>query len=249
MQKVLARAGVASRRKAEELIRQGRVKVDGVTVTQLGFKVNPEKAVIEVDGRRIDTKPKLVYIALHKPRGYVTTTSDPHVPFERTVMSLLPPQYRSLHYIGRLDKDSEGLLLLTNDGELTHLISHPRHSFEKRYIVSVDGVVKRSHLKQLRDGIVLDDGKRHSAKACIVYLSKHTTTLLVSIREGRKRQIRVMMERLGFKVKRLVRVSIGPIKLGELRPGEFRHLTGDEVKSLFDAARGSTSQKVDSGSV
>ncbi|MFA4029320.1 MAG: hypothetical protein GDYSWBUE_002195 [Candidatus Fervidibacterota bacterium] len=237
LQKVLARVGVASRRKAEELIKQGRVKVDGVTVTQLGFKVDAERSVIEVDGKRIDTRLKAVYIALHKPRGYVTTASDPHVPFEKTVMSLLPPQYRNLHYIGRLDKDSEGLLLMTNDGELTHLVTHPRHGIEKRYIVTVEGIVRQSHLKRLREGIILDDGKRHTAKARIISLGRRTTTLAVSIREGRKRQIRVMMNKLGFKVTRLVRVAVGPIKLGGLSPGEFRHLTDEEVTALYEAAK------------
>lgn len=238
LQKVLARVGVASRRKAEELIRQGRVKVDGVVVTQLGFKVDADRSVIEVDGRRIDTKPRAIYIALYKPKGYVTTSSDPHVPFSRTVMSLLPPQYRNLHYIGRLDKDSEGLLLLTNDGKLTHLVTHPRHKVEKRYIVTVDGIVRQSHLRRLRDGIALDDGRKHSAKARIISVGKDTTTLLISIREGRKRQIRIMMEKLGFKVTRLVRVAVGPIKLGNLRPGEFRHLTKEEVAALYEAAMG-----------
>jgi len=236
LQKVLSRAGVASRRKAEELIKQGRVKVDGVVVTQLGFKVDPERCVIEVDGVRVKVDAKPIYIALYKPRGYVTTKSDPHVPFERTVFSLLPPEYRKLHYVGRLDKDSEGLLLLTNDGHLTHLVTHPHHELEKRYVVTVEGSIEPSHIKQLKDGILLDDGKKHKAKVRILSSGKHTTTMLVCIREGRKRQIRVMMGKVGLRVKRLIRVSIGPIKLGGLRQGEFRHLSEDEVEALYKAA-------------
>lgn len=243
LQKVLSRSGIASRRKAEELIKQGRVKVDGVTVTQLSFKVDPNSSVIEVDGKRIDVKVEPIYIALHKPRGFVTTRSDPHVPFERTVISLLPPQYHHLHYIGRLDKDSEGLLLLTNDGTLTHLITHPRHGLEKVYIVTVEGIVKPSQLKKLRDGIILDDGRKHTAKARIICFGKRTTTLLVKIHEGRKRQIRVMMKELGLRVKRLMRIAVGPIKLGNLRPGDFRHLSEEEIKALFDAVKRGVEKK------
>jgi 23S rRNA pseudouridine2605 synthase len=237
LQKVLSRAGIASRRKAEELIKQGRVKVDGVVVTQLGFKVDPERSVIEVDGMRVKVDAKPIYIALYKPRGYVTTRSDPHVPFEKTVFSLLPPEYRKLHYVGRLDKDSEGLLLLTNDGSLTHLVTHPRHELEKRYIVTVEGSVEQRHIKQLEEGILLDDGRKHKAKVRLLSSGKHTTTMLVCIREGKKRQIRIMMEKVGLRVKRLIRVSIGPIKLGKLRQGEFRHLSEDEVEALYKAAK------------
>ena len=236
LQKILARAGIASRRKAEELIRQGRVKVNGEVVRQLGIKVDPNHSRIEVDGRLVKIPNEFVYIALHKPRGYVTTRKDQHVPYERTVMSLLPPEYQHLHYVGRLDRDSEGLLLLTNDGELTHLVTHPRHHLEKRYIVTVNGVVTDEHLYRLSRGVTLDDHRKHRAKVRILSRQRNATTLEMVIHEGRKRQIRRMLQVVGLKVCRLVRIAVGPIKLGDLPAGKFRHLTKREVEALKRAA-------------
>ncbi len=232
LQKVLARAGVASRRKAEELIRQGRVEVNRRVVTELGVKVDPERDEIRVDGERIrPDRLKRRYVVLNKPRGVITTVRDP---FGRpTVMDLVPKaREHALVPVGRLDEESEGLLILTNDGDLVNRLTHPRYGHEKEYRVEVYGTPDERDLKAIRRGIVLEDGRTAPAKAWVERRGEHTSTLRIVLREGRKRQIRRMMKALGHPVKRLVRLRVGNLTLSGLSPGAWRELTPEEVERL-----------------
>ena len=228
LQKALAHAGVASRRKCEELILQGRVRVNSQVVTQLGTKVDPAQDTIEVDGQPI-TLEKKVYIALHKPRGYLSDTLD----FRGRPSALgLVPGGERLYPAGRLDARSEGLLLLTNDGELANLLTHPRYEHTKEYHVYVEGHPDDETLRRWRRGVFLDGRQTAPAEVSVLRHKRHRTWLRVVLREGRKRQIRRMAEMLGYRVHRLIRVRIGPVHLGDLKPGEWRHLTKRELKEL-----------------
>ncbi|MDQ7029290.1 MAG: pseudouridine synthase [Ardenticatenia bacterium] len=200
LQKVLARAGVASRRKAEELIRQGRVEVNRRVVTQLGVKVDPERDEIRVDGERIrPDRLRRRYVALNKPRGIITTVRDPRG--RPTVMDLVPKaRDYALVPVGRLDRESEGLLLLTNDGDLVNRLTHPRYGHEKEYRVEVYGVPDERDVKAIRRGIVLEDGRTAPADVWVERRGEHTSTLRLVLREGRKRQIRRMMQAIGHPV-------------------------------------------------
>lgn len=229
LHKVLAHAGVDSRRAAEEMILAGRVAVNGQVVTRLGTKVDPEHDSITVDGRPIPKRVKKTYLMLNKPAGYITTVSDPeHRP---TVMELVPHNSR-IYPVGRLDANSEGLILMTNDGEFANLLAHPRYSYEKEYHVAVPGTVKEDDLRALREGVVLDGRKTAPALVRVLSSDGKTTWLSMTIHEGRNRQIRRMLHALGYRVERLVRMRIGSLWLGSLPRGQYRNLTPAEVRML-----------------
>src|SRR4051794_10076002 len=229
--KYLAHAGVASRRAAEQLVFDGRVRIDGAVVTDPARDVDDSHRV-EVDGRAVTTKehPRLVY-ALHKPAGVVSTAHDTHG--RPTVVGLVPSSER-LYPVGRLDADTTGLLLLTNDGELANLLTHPRYGVSKTYRASVHGgPVKPERVKALAEGVELDDGPTAPAKARRLAHDR----VEITIREGRKRQVRRMIEAVGLRVRSLERVQFGPLRIGTLEPGEHRRLKAPEIEALRRAAR------------
>jgi 23S rRNA pseudouridine2605 synthase len=233
---VLARAGIGSRRACEQLIIEGRVTVDG-KVTTLGDRVDPESQRVEVDGVVVPTRPGLVYYLLNKPAGTVTTASDPHG--RTTVLELVPEEPR-VFPVGRLDFDTEGLLLVTNDGELTNLLTHPRHGVEKSYLVEVEGHPAPAIIRRLREGVDLDDGRTAPARVRKVQEHSATSALEITIHEGRNRQVRRMCDAVGHPVRRLVRTRIGPLHDRRLAPGEWRPLTAREVQKLYGVAADAT---------
>ena len=224
LQKVLARAGLGSRRACEELIAEGRVTVNDV-VAELGRRVDPATDRVAVDGVPVGVAPGLVHYLLNKPRGVVTTASDPRG--RPTVVEAVPAEPR-VFPVGRLDVDSEGLLLLTNDGELTHRLTHPSFGVDKEYLVSVTGRPSRAALRRLREGVELDDGPTAPARVADL----EPGLLRITIHEGRNRQVRRMCEAVGHPVTRLVRRRIGPISDDRLPPGSWRPLTPEEVRAL-----------------
>jgi 23S rRNA pseudouridine2605 synthase len=228
LQKILARAGFGSRRASEALIAAGRVRVNG-EVAALGDRADPEIDRIEVDGAVVGIRPGLVHYLLNKPAGVVTTASDPHG--RPTVVGLVPAEPR-VFPVGRLDADTEGLLLLTNDGELAHRLTHPSFGVDKEYLADVEGRPTRGALRRLREGVELDDGPTAPAKVSLV----GDRLLRITIHEGRNRQVRRMCDAVGLPVRRLVRVRIGPIADRRLAPGEWRALEPDEVRALERAA-------------
>jgi 23S rRNA pseudouridine2605 synthase len=229
--KYLASAGIASRRASEEIVRAGRVKVDGVRVTDAARDVGSADAVT-VDGKPLEQPPERVVYALNKPAGVVSTARDTHG--RPTVVSLVPRDQR-LYPVGRLDTDTTGLILLTNDGELAHRLTHPRFEVDKTYRVQVANPPIRKHaLRALRDGVQLDDGTTAPARA----RRAGPATLELTIHEGRKRQVRRMCEAVGHPVKRLERVRFGPLSLGDLKPGRYRRLTKGELRRLSAGAAG-----------
>lgn len=236
LQKVLARAGIASRRACEDLIAAGRVVVDGQPA-ELGQRVDVEHVRIEVDAVPISVASGLVYYLLNKPVGHITTARDPQG--RPTVVDLVPSDPR-VFPVGRLDQDTEGLLILTNDGELTHRLTHPSHGVEKEYLVHVEGVPTRGTLRRLREGVELDDGVTAPAKVSTV----EPDLLRITISEGRNRQVRRMCAAVGHPVRRLVRVRVGPLADRSLAPGAWRDLTTDEVRAL-ERAVGPTTQGSD----
>lgn len=235
LQKLLARSGIASRRKAEDLIREGRVSVNG-SVAHLGDKADFENDAIRVDGKRVHPKKVHHYLLLNKPKGYVSTSSDPEG--RRTVFDLVPPKFRTaLVCAGRLDYDSEGLLILTDDGELVQRLTHPRFGSQKVYAVKVKGVPEESRLEKLRSGVVVDG--RRTAPAAIEFRrhpnrgrGEKNSWLNVTLTEGRNRQIREMFFRIGHPVQRLIRTSIGSLSDNRLPTGALRELTAEEVRHL-----------------
>lgn len=236
LQKILSAAGIASRRAAETLIREGRVSLNGQTVTELGTKADPDADDVRVDGRRVKAAPRRRYILLYKPRGYITTRSDPqHRP---TVIDLLTKGgVRDYVYpAGRLDYDSEGLLLLTSDGDLAARLTHPRHGVEREYVVRVRGIPDRHALERLSKGVVLDGRRTVPAGVTLETVidadDGAQAVLSFVIREGRNREVRNMCDAIGHPVVRLKRVRIGPITDDRIRPGEFRDLTEREVAQL-----------------
>jgi 23S rRNA pseudouridine2605 synthase len=234
LQKVLARAGMGSRRTCEALIAEGRVTVDG-EVAVLGRRVDIERVHIEIDGVPVPVAADLVSYLLNKPPGVITTLSDPQG--RRTVVDLVPTEPR-VFPVGRLDYDSEGLLVLTNDGELTQLLTHPRHGVPKAYLAEVVGVPTPGEVRRLREGIELDDGLTAPARISVVAQHADGAALEIVIHEGRNRQVRRMCEAIGHPVSRLVRTRIGPISDARLAPGEWRPLQPDEVRALYAAAVG-----------
>ena len=230
LQKIIAHAGICSRRKAEEYIAQGRVKVDGQPITEPGFKVDPEQVVITVDGKPLREEKK-VYILLHKPRGYVTTLSDPQG--RPIVTDLLPDIPERLFPVGRLDLDSEGALLLTNDGALANRVLHPRFEVKKTYEATVRGFPKKSDLRKLEQGIVLDGTKTWPALLRVTKKEKDVTVIEIIIHEGKKRQVRKMFQAVGYPVIRLKRTAYGGLRLENLAAGRCRFLDKNDLKKLF----------------
>jgi 23S rRNA pseudouridine2605 synthase len=234
LQKILSRAGIASRRASERLMIEGRVSVNGTTVRELGSKADPEHDDIRVDGRRIRLPDRHRYLLLNKPRGYVTTRSDPQA--RPTVVDLVGVR-DYVYPVGRLDFDSEGLLVLTNDGDLAARLTHPSHGVERVYEARVLGVPDERDLARLRRGLVLEGRPTGPAEVRLLGGSRPATaTLLITVREGRNRQVRKMCDAIGHPVDRLKRVAIGPIRDSRLKPGEWRELTPDEVKKLRGSA-------------
>ncbi len=237
LQKILANAGVASRRKCEELIKEGKVAVNDKVVTELGAKADPDKDAITVNGRPIKREQKL-YLLFHKPKGVITTMSDPKG--RSTVHDYLKGIKERVYPVGRLDYDSEGLLLLTNDGELAHKLTHPKHHVPKTYHATVERVPHGNDLDKLKKGIKLEDGMTAPAEAEYYDVDPEGkyATISITIHEGRNRQVRRMFEAIRHPVTRLKRVSFGGIVLGGLQRGKYRKLTPEEVQKLRDAADG-----------
>ncbi len=230
LQKYMASCGVAARRKCETLIRQGRVSVNGHVITELGTRIDPDKDIVSLDGKLLSPPPDFVYYALNKPIGVVVTASDSHgLP---TVLQLLSNIPERIFPVGRLDRDTEGLLLLTNDGELANRLMHPRYHLEKEYLVTVAREVDEHNLRWLRKGIMIDGKRTLRAQIQCVRRSRGFVRYRVVIREGRKRQLRRMFKSVGHPVVALKRVVIGPIRLGRLHTGDFRHLTQKEIRNL-----------------
>ncbi len=235
LQKVLAQAGIASRRACEVLISEGRVEVNSEVVLEQGRRVDPERDVIRVDGARIPPPRRHRYVALNKPRGVIATMDDPEG--RRTIADLLDTrQLRNerLFHIGRLDTDSEGLLIMTNDGDLAQRLAHPSYEVSKTYIAEVAGVVSEQTLKRLRRGITLEDGPVRPTSVKIVSSAGDKTILKITLQEGRNRIVRRTMEAVGHPVRRLSRIGIGPVRLGNLKVGEYRELTREELGGLLD---------------
>ena len=233
LQKFLANAGIASRRASEELIVAGRVRVNGVVVRELGTRVVADADRIEVDGKLVEPSRR-EWIVLHKPRGYLTTRLDTHA--RRTVYDLLPEQLHGLFYIGRLDRDSEGVLLFTNDGDVAHLMLHPSAEIEREYDVVVAGELDDTKFFRLKRGVELDDGLAKPKRIRRVGVTTdNKTRIMLTLTEGRKREVRRMMEAVGHGVVRLVRTRYGPVALADLPPGKWRRLTREELAALPEA--------------
>jgi 23S rRNA pseudouridine2605 synthase len=232
LQKVLAQAGLGSRRACEALIEAGRVEVNGEVAT-LGRRVDPEHDRVTVDGVTIPVRPGLVYYLLNKPPKVVTTAHDPEG--RPTVLDLVPAEPR-VFPVGRLDWDTEGVLLLTNDGPLAHGLTHPSHGVPKTYLADVSGVPGRAALRRLREGVDLDDGRTAPAKARVAQATPAGAALEIVIHEGRNRQVRRMCEAVGHPVRRLVRTRFGPLHDQRLAPGQWRALTQAEIRALYAAA-------------
>jgi 23S rRNA pseudouridine2605 synthase len=233
LQKVLAHAGVASRRKAEKIIREGRVTVNGKVVTQLGTKVDSDRDEIRVDGERVHIASSYVYVLFNKPRGVLSTMEDKR---GRTALGDLLAIPTRLYPVGRLDVKSEGLILLTNDGELANLLTHPRYEHEKEYLVLVNGSPSDKTLEVWQRGVMLEG--QLTAPARVEVLSRGDSSLLrVVMREGRKRQIRNVASLLGHPVRELKRVRLGPLQLGALEAGQWRYLTAQEIRQLESLKR------------
>jgi 23S rRNA pseudouridine2605 synthase len=236
LQKVLSQAGIASRRVAERMIIDGRVEVDGQLVTELGTRVDPDASVIRVDGARVVLDDSLVYLALNKPRGMHSTMSDDRG--RPCIGDLVEHRVRGnkkLFHVGRLDADTEGLILLTNDGELAHRLMHPSFEVPKTYLATVNGAVPRGLGKKLRAGIELDDGPVAVDDFAVVDAIPGKTLLRVTLHEGRKRIVRRMLAEVGFPVQTLVRTDLGAVSLGEQRPGSIRALRRNEIGELYKA--------------
>jgi 23S rRNA pseudouridine2605 synthase len=236
LQKVLSQAGIASRRVAERMITDGRVEVDGQVVTELGTRVDPDASEIRVDGARVILDESLVYLALNKPQGMHSTMSDDRG--RPCIGDLVEHRVRGnkkLFHVGRLDADTEGLILLTNDGELAHRLMHPSYEIPKTYVATVNGTVPRGLGKKLRAGIELDDGPIAVDDFAVVDAVPGKTLIRVTLHEGRKRVVRRMLAAVGFPVQALVRTDLGAVSLGDQRPGSIRALRRNEIGELYKA--------------
>lgn len=229
LQRALARAGFGSRRACEQLIVEGRVTVGG-TIATLGDKVEPGVAHVRVDDVEVNLDPSVRYYALHKPSGVVTTLRDPQG--RPDIRRYLPAEGPRVFPVGRLDRDSEGLLLLTNDGELANRLTHPSHGVEKEYLAEVEGAPTAKQMARVRSGVELDDGPARAVRAHVVGTSKGRGAVRVVMTEGRKREVRRLLAAVGLPVTRLVRLRVGPIRLGDLEPGAVRPLARDEIQAL-----------------
>ncbi len=235
LQKLLAQSGVASRRKCEELMLDGLVEVDGEVVTRLGTKVDPRTAVIRVDGKRLPPISPHVYLVLNKPRGVVSTMSDPQG--RRTLGDLVADRPERLFHVGRLDTDTEGLILLTNDGDFAQKVAHPSYELTKTYVAEVTGSVERTTVKRVLAGVTLDDGAVEAHAFKVVSSTKDKSIVELVIHEGRNRIVRRLLDEVGHPVTRLTRTAIGPVRLQGLRSGTLRDLTLGELGVLLDAAK------------
>ena len=239
LQKVLAHAGVASRRACEQLIADGRVSVDGITVTEAGVRVDPLTQEIRVDGSRILTNPELITLMLHKPAGVVTTMEDPEgrptvAQYGRDYLAEHPelPDSLRLVHVGRLDTETEGLLLLSNDGELSHRLMHPSFEIAKTYVAIVEGQVEPWVPRKLRRGIELEDGEAKADRVTVKDSGPRGSIVEITLHSGKNRIVRRMLDAVGHPVTRLARTRLGPLRLGNLRPGETRALSGEEIAAL-----------------
>ncbi|HET6626954.1 MAG TPA: pseudouridine synthase [Nocardioidaceae bacterium] len=235
LQKLLAQSGVASRRKCEELMLAGLVEVDGEVVTRLGTKVDPRTAVIRVDGQRLPPVTPHAYLVLNKPRGVVSTMSDPEG--RRTLADFVEDRPERLFHVGRLDTDTEGLILLTNDGDFAQRVAHPSYQLDKTYIAEVPGPVDKTTVREVLTGVTLEDGPVQVSSFRVVSAHKDRAIVELVIHEGRNRIVRRLLDAVGHPVKRLTRTAIGPVRVTGLRAGELRELTRDELGTLLDAAR------------
>jgi 23S rRNA pseudouridine2605 synthase len=234
LQKILARAGIASRRKCEEYIAEGRVTVDGTPVTEMGVKVDLEHHAICFDGNPVHIEKKVYYL-LYKPRGVICTQHDPQG--RKRAVDMLRGVRERVFPVGRLDMDSEGLLILTNDGEFGNRIAHPRHEIAKTYIVDVQGTVADAQVQRLTDGVRLEEGIAKVQKARVLARSNDVSRMLVTLAEGKKREIRRMLDALGFPVTKIKRIRIGSLRMGTLMPGQHRELSPEEIRALMSCAR------------
>lgn len=232
LQKVLAAAGVASRRACEELIGEGRVEVNGRVVTEQGVRVDPDRDVIRVDGSRIPPPRRHLYLVFNKPRGVVSTMDDPEG--RPTLRDYLTGRRERLFHVGRLDTDTDGLLILTNDGDFAHRLAHPSYQVPKTYLAEVSGVVTRATIAQLRSGVTLDDGPVAFSSVKLDSTAADRSLIKITLHEGRNRIVRRTMEAVGHPVRRLSRIGIGPVRLGTLKVGELRDLTREELGGLLD---------------
>lgn len=233
LQKVLASAGIGSRRHCEELIGEGRVEVDGQIVRRFGARVDPETQVIRVDGKRIASKPDVAYLAFNKPRQVLTAMKDDRG--RATITDFLGDRSPRLFHVGRLDYDTEGLMLLTNDGELAHRLAHPSYEVAKTYVAEVPGPVPREVGRRLLAGVELEDGSATADRFRVLNQSGNRALVEITLHEGRKRIVRRMLDEVGHPVSRLSRITVGPVKLGDLRPGVTRDLTAKEIGELYAA--------------
>ena len=236
LQKVLSQAGIASRRVAERMILDGRVEVDGQIVTELGTRVHPDRQVVRVDGTRVLLDEDLVYLALNKPKGMHSTMADDQG--RPCIGDLVEHRVRGnkkLFHVGRLDADTEGLILLTNDGELAHRLMHPRYEVSKTYLATVQGTVPRGLSKKMRDGVELDDGPAYVDEFAVVDMAAGKSLVKIVLHEGRNRIVRRLMAEVGYPVKELVRTHIGTVALGDQRVNSLRALTRKEVGELYQA--------------
>lgn len=230
LQRFLAAAGLGSRRACEQLILDGAVSVNGVVVRTLGTRVDPARDAVSCRGKPVRPEPH-IYVALHKPRGYLCSRHDPH--HTQTIYDLLPPRFRSLYPVGRLDKDSEGLLLLTNDGAFSLRLTHPRYKIRKQYHVVVAGVMSEEALRRLQEGVLSEGEMLKADRVLPRKATGQSTELEIWLTQGRKRQIRRMVQAVGYRVTRLVRVGIGLLSLRNLPAGQWRFLTDEEVHQLL----------------
>ncbi|CAB4687325.1 MAG: pseudouridine synthase [Actinobacteria bacterium] len=240
LQKLLAQSGIGSRRKCEEVMLEGLVEVDGEIVTRLGTKVDPATAVIRVDGKRLPPVSPHVYLVLNKPRGVVSTMSDPEG--RRTISDLVADRPERLFHVGRLDTDTSGLLLLTNDGDFAQRMAHPSYEVDKTYVAEVEGEIFKRTLKTLLEGVTLEDGPVQVSQARLISgqhgrNSPGRSIIELVIHEGRNRIVRRLLDHVGHPVRRLTRTAIGPVDLGRLPSGELRELTQAELGDLLDRAQ------------
>ncbi len=236
LQKLLAQSGVASRRRCEELMLDGEVEVDGEVVTRLGTKVDPRTAVIRVSGTRLPPVSEHVYLVLHKPRGVVSTMSDPEG--RRTLEEFVTGRPQRLFHVGRLDTDTSGLLLLTNDGDVAHRLAHPSYEVDKTYVAEVAGRVARDTVATLLAGVDLDDGPVRPSRVKVLTATAEKSIVELVIHEGRNRIVRRVLDHVGHPVRKLSRTRFGPVQLGSLGAGEVRELTNDELGVLLDSVQG-----------
>ena len=236
LQKVLAAAGVASRRVCEDLITKGRVKVNGKVITELGSRIFPDRDQVQVDNRPIQLDPDRVYLAFHKPRGVVSTMADEN---GRPCLADYFVGFERVFNVGRLDAETTGLILMTNDGEMANQLAHPSYEVQKLYVAKVRGKLTRVEIQKLLDGVKLEDGLQKADSARVLDQNEQSSLVEIVLHSGKNRIVRRMFEAIGFPVLDLTRKSFGPLRLGNIKPGQFRELSKLEVSSLMEAAAGS----------